>query len=385
MDSNEFDYIIAGGGLAGLSLARKLSRSSLGARRTLVIDRVHKYSNDHTWCFWSDGPSEFDDLVFRRWKTLWFHGADGGSNLLDIGSEGFDYRMIRSADFYSSVIPEISENDAFVILQAEVSGITSREVVTDKGTFLARRLVFDSVTSPEVMESGSHNLLQHFLGWYVAAESDVFDPQAATLFDFRVPQNGDCRFVYILPESPRRALVEFTVFSEQPLDLAEYEYGLKEYISAVLNVSDYSVESIERGVIPMSDAPRPVRPYDGVVRIGTAGGYVKPSTGYSFSRTEERIAELVKDLEAGGDGSVTSGTGRWKSMLDSVLLDVLANRRSEAAMVFQRLFRRNPPARVLRFLDEKTDFADDLKIMRTVPLVPFSNSFLREMWRKPFR
>jgi hypothetical protein len=43
----------------------------------------------------------------------------------------------------------------------------------------------------------------------------VFDPGVATFMDFRVPQEGGTCFVYVLPTDPRRALVEYTVFSPE--------------------------------------------------------------------------------------------------------------------------------------------------------------------------
>lgn len=385
MGSRHYDLIIAGGGLAGLSLAHYLSRSSLAEKRVLVIDRDEKISNDHTWCFWSDTPSEFGDAIFHRWKTLWFHGSGGFSRLLDIGSEGLDYRMVRASDFYSTVIPPLKDRPSFEFLTAEVREIGNGEVLTDKGRFTAADLVFDSVTTNPYDNSRDHNLLQHFLGWVIEADRDVFDPDAATLFDFRVPQEGECRFVYILPETERRALVEFTVFSSAVLKKEEYGAGLTSYISEVLGVDIFDVVSEEQGVIPMSDAPHVTRPFKKVIRIGTAGGYVKPSTGYSFSRTQERLQAIVADLERGGDGSAVRFGGGWKSLLDSVLLDVLENRRAEAPRVFESLFKKNPPGRVLRFLDEKTGPADDLRIMSTVPLVPFTGSFVRELARRIFR
>ena len=58
-----YDFIMAGGGLAGLSLALNLVCSPLGDRSILIVDRDDKNRNDHTWCFWSEGASPFDEVV----------------------------------------------------------------------------------------------------------------------------------------------------------------------------------------------------------------------------------------------------------------------------------------------------------------------------------
>lgn len=385
MSGEQYDFIIAGAGLAGLSLAHRINRSSLRSKRTLIIDRAEKSANDHTWCFWSDQPGPFDHLVHRKWDSLWFHGIDGPPRKLDIGAEGLEYRMVRASDFYAGVIPDLKDNQAIDILRADVREIADGAVMTDAGKFSAREFVFDSVTKKAYDDPRNHNLLQHFLGWEIEAENDVFDTEAATLFDFRVPQANDCRFVYVLPESSRKALVEFTVFSGSLLERSEYEYALSEYIGRRLGLTSFRNTGEEYGVIPMSDARHETRPSPKVIRIGTAGGYVKPSTGYSFSRTQERLDILVADLESGGTGDSVPVTGTWKGLLDSTMLGVLDQGSVAASDVFESLFAGNPPGRVLRFLDEKTGLLDDLKVMSSVPVLPFTGSFIREAVRRPFR
>ena len=54
---NTYQYIIAGGGMAGLSLAFYLNQSTLKNQSILIIDREIKSANDHTWCFWEQGIS----------------------------------------------------------------------------------------------------------------------------------------------------------------------------------------------------------------------------------------------------------------------------------------------------------------------------------------
>lgn len=381
MAEGHYDYVIAGGGLAGLSLAFRLNRSGLRDRRVAVIDRAEKSANDHTWCFWSDRSSEFDEIVFHKWKSLWFHGPAGSSKLLEIGEEGLEYRMIRASDFYAFVIAEIAKNPAFDVVQAEIAEVSDGEVFTDRGIFTASDFVFDSVTLNSYDDPADHNLLQHFLGWVIETEDEVFDPSAATLFDFRVPQHDDCRFIYILPESRRRSLVEYTVFSGSLLDRAEYERELSSYIRERLCPNGFRTVEEEFGVIPMSDTFHHTRPSPKVVRIGTAGGFVKPSTGYSFTRTQERLAAIVAGLETSGDVSVPA-TGAWKSMLDSVMLSVLESGSARPADVFDALFTGNPPGRVLRFLDERSGLLDDLKVMRSVPLAAFTRAFGSEVLRR---
>ena len=135
----------------------------------------------------------------------------------------------------------------------------------------------------------------------------------------------------------------------------------------------------ERGVIPMSDAFHNVRPAKRVVRIGTAGGFVKPSTGYSFSRTQSRLERIVADLERRGEIGTVQTCTRWKMLLDSVMLEVMESGLHPLDDVFTRPFKKNSTQDVLSFLDENTSIRADFRIMSTVPLAPFSKAAFREV------
>jgi lycopene beta-cyclase len=377
---NRYDYIIAGGGMAGLSLAFHLERSALRNKKVLIVDRDEKAANDHTWCFWESEASPFEEIVFHRWKTLRFYNDEGNERLLELAPSGIEYKMIRALDFYRFVIPKLEANPAFDLLRADITRVGDGFVETSSGRFDAVEWIFDSVTARTYSDPRDNNLLQHFYGKVIEVDSDVFASGSATLFDFRVPQSGECRFVYVLPGSARRALVEFTVFSRGLLAENEYEESLERYIREVLGVSKYRSVEEERGVIPMSDAPHDTRPSAKVVRIGTAGGYVKPSTGYSFRRTQQRLLSIVKALESGSPvPDFRSVRSRWKMLLDSVFLNVLGTGKHQASDVFDKLFARNPPQRVLEFLDERTGFAADLRLMSSVPLLPFIRAALEEV------
>lgn len=383
---NSFDYIIAGGGMAGLSLAFYLNESAiLRDRKTLIIDRDAKDKNDHTWCFWEKEKGAFEQIVFRRWRGVWFHGTRDFSEFLDLG--GYEYKMIRAVDFYEFVTGKVKANPNFEFLQAEIRKIENAVVKTDKGEFIANEFVFDSFTRKAYDNPKYQNLWQHFKGWLVETEKPSFKADEPTLFDFRVEQKNECRFAYALPFSETRALIEFTVFSGNVLEESEYDFYLKKYISEVLCIEKYKILEIERGVIPMSDEPHEQQPEPKIIRIGTSGGYVKPSTGYSFQRTQRHLKTIVEFLKSNSNAKrqTPDANSNWKIYLDSVLLNVLLTKTHAADDVFTRLFSRNTPAQVLKFLDEDTTLAEDLRIMRSVPLAPFSKAAARLAFKKAFK
>lgn len=379
MAENYFDYIIAGGGMAGLSLAFYLNESILGDKKVLIIDRDSKNKNDHTWSFWEKENGAFEEIVFRRWRGVWFYGTRGFSEFLDLGE--YRYKMIRAIDFYEFVLQKINLNSNFLLLQAEIRSIENEFVKTNQGEFAANEFVFDSFTRKTYDNPKYQNLWQHFRGWLVETEQNIFHPDEPTLFDFRVEQAGECRFAYILPFSESKALIEFTVFSDNLLKQGEYERNLRKYVTEILHIENFKILETEAGVIPMSDEPHDEFPAEKIIRIGAAGGYVKPSTGYSFQRTQRRLRKLVKILES-SEFQVPASGSVWKNYLDSVLLNVLRTKKRAADDVFTHLFKRNPAPRVLKFLDEDTTFAEDLKIMKTVPVLAFTGAAIEEGWKK---
>ena len=53
-------------------------------------------------------------------------------------------------------------------------------------------------------------LQQHFMGWFIKRKRHIFDDSVATFMDFNLPQNGNTRFMYVLPIDKKTALFEYT-------------------------------------------------------------------------------------------------------------------------------------------------------------------------------
>ncbi|WP_128546072.1 lycopene cyclase family protein [Larkinella soli] len=369
-----YDFIIAGGGMAGLSLAYYLSRSSLSDRSILILDKEVKSRNDRTWCYWETEEGPFEPIVFRKWNTVELYGPEFGGPL-DIGQ--YQYKMLRGSDFYAFTKEHLAKFSHIEFRQATINRVKDTPqggfVIADDQPYMAD-YVFDSTHALKLNEPQNHNLWQHFKGWVIQTEKPCFDQNRPRMMDFRVEQEGDCRFLYVLPFDERTALVEYTIFNDKLLTDEQYEKPLRTYIDRYLDTGGYTIKETEFGIIPMSDEPVNERPGEHIVRIGTAGGYTKASTGYTFQRTQRYLREIVRNLAADGTPDRRQPRLRkfFKGYLDSVLLNVLQNRRHPADDIFTRLYRLNPPSRIFRFLDEDTTFAEDLKIMSTVPLGAFT-------------
>lgn len=373
--SEPYDYIIAGAGAAGLSLAYHLVQVGLREERILLLERAPKTSNDRTWCFWEVGEGPFENVVFRKWNRIWFHG-EGISKQLEIAP--YAYKMIRGLDFYRFMDRWVAEQPNIDVRYGEVLYITEREggvEVEMEGQTYRGQWAFNSLYQPPPKYPCYHYLLQHFKGWVIQASRPVF-AEAATFMDFRVAQQGAVRFVYVLPFDAQTALVEYTLFSPELLPPEAYNAGLREYLEGILGLESYEILESEFGIIPMTDAPFPHRQSAHVINIGMAGGRTKASTGYTFRRIQHQSRRIAEALQKTGQPFYPEPTLNRHAWMDSVLLNVLQKQRSSGPKVFGDLFRRNPPQRVLKFLDEETGWLEDLQIMASVDTAAFLRATL---------
>ena len=381
-----FDIIVIGGGLAGQSLVYHLLKGPLRNSRIALIDLSPKTSNDRTWCFWEKEAGPFEQIVFHRWDKLGFF-SPGFSAALDIAP--YSYKMIRGEDFYSLVGTELAAApsvDRFYgrVLNWESDGKRVRVRLED-GREIEGRWGFSSIPGGPVDKNRFHYMDQHFKGWVIRTKAPAFDPGAATFMDFRVPQEQGLSFLYALPVDHHRALVEITFFSRRLFSGEEYDGMLRNLIPSFVTGQAYEIEHEETGAIPMTDFPFPRQ--DGrVVFIGTAGGHTKPSSGYTFQRLQKNLSAMVRQMEISGSPFPLPRIAPARfGLFDSTLLNVLGNGTMAGGDLFAELFRGNPPARVLDFLNEETDLAADLRIMASVPTGPFLKAFLQEAGKRIFR
>ncbi|WP_165963439.1 lycopene cyclase family protein [Hymenobacter radiodurans] len=258
----DFDYLIVGGGAAGLSLAYALAQEPrLHDKRVLLLEPAAKDQNDRTWSFWADAPSPFDSIVAHEWQQLAFR-SPGFERVFPLRRHR--YKMIRGLDFYQFVHAALADNPQFTLMRATVDNLENLPPAgvvasTIEGNFTAR-YAFDSRPPSIDKRPDKHRyLLQHFVGWEVETDQDVFDPETVEFMDFRGPQYQEPRFMYVLPFSRRRALIEYTLFSGDLLPKAAYEAAMHDYLTTTLGVKTYRIAAEEVGAIPMTDHPLAAR------------------------------------------------------------------------------------------------------------------------------
>ena len=382
MSAGRFDAVIAGGGAGGLSLSAHLAVSGWRDRSVLVVDDAAARPAAVCWGFWTARPGLLDAAVSRRYRRVRLH-ADGADAVVPLGR--FEYQVVRRPDLRRAVAGILRRCPGFALVSGHVEEVHDSahgvEVTVD-GRALRARWVFDSVSGPQ--PAGAADAWLAFTGWEIECERPVFDPAVPTLFDFRVPQDDAARFVYVLPDSERRALVEVTEFVPRhatPTPSEDRAVVLAGYLSDTLNAGKYTVGRTESAVLPLRASP-PHRVCGHVVRIGACGGLIKAGTGYAYQRIHRDSAAIARSLTRTGYPFDRPGPNRWYRFLDSVLLDVLDRDPRHVERTFARLFLGNPAERVLRFLDEDSPVGEQLRLVATMPKAPYLRAIATRALRR---
>ena len=265
----EFDYIIIGGGCAGLSLAYELEINEKLKDKTLAIIELRtEYKKDKTWSFWKVADHNFDDCVKKNWENFSVN-ISKKTNHLECAS--YPYQSIDSGLFYKKINKQLKENK-------NISFFKDINEINSKNSF-----IFNSVVS---IKKDHHSLWQHFCGIEIEAQDDFFDDEIFNLMDFDCDQRESVHFFYTLPFSKTRALIETTWLSKMnDGSQKDYDKQIKDYIENHLNLKNYKIIYKEEGAIPLFYPT--YEKEKNKINIGTAGGMTRLSTGYTFLNIQE--------------------------------------------------------------------------------------------------
>ena len=364
----QYDYIFTGSGLAALMTVYKMVQSGKFRHKSiLMLDENTKKTNDRTWCFWSKEPSLWEPIISKKWDTAWFANENFKR---DLNLKPYQYNRVLGLDFYNHIFEALTKENNITFLNEKVTDINELEnhvyVATDKNEFTCNT-VLNSIYNKVAAETQTKFpvLQQHFIGWFIKSDEAVFNLEQATFMDFSVAQKGNTRFMYVLPTSSTEALLEYTLFSHELLAKAEYEAAIKEYI-AKIGIKNYSIIEKEQGSIPMTCYPFWKKNTQKVLNIGTAGGWTKASTGYTFKNSDKYSTRLVAYLEQGKNlKKFHHKTKFW--FYDLLLLDILDRKNELGSSIFSSMFKKGKPALIFKFLDEETTLLEDIQVILKCP------------------
>ena len=376
-----YDFVFAGAGAATLQIVQKLIKSGKFSKASiLILEQDSNKKNDRTWCFWEKKEyNNWDEHVENQWDKIYFN-----SPTFDLKTTiaPFAYKKIRSASYYDQMRKQIQNSPSIeiryekVISHLESSNLV--EINTDSNNYKSSYFFNSVLNWSKIKGQKKYPVLQqHFVGWFIKTKENSFDSKAATFMDFDIPQNGNTRFMYVLPFTKKKALVEYTLFSKDILEAARYEREIREYLTKK-NIRNYEIYDTEKGSIPMSSYPFSKHNSKRILYIGSAGGWTKASTGFTFKFIERKATKLALFLENNTDMRLFDKKNRFW-WYDLLFIDVLANYNNKGSVLFTRMFKRNKVNTILRFLDEKTTIKEEIGIILSFPAGMFIKQVLRRL------
>ena len=366
-DTSIYDIAIIGGGLAGLSLAVRLARPQFRHLSVLLIEPRQSYTRDHTWSCWSVRDHPFTGIT-KSWDH-WLVATE--ARMVKRSAPGITYGAIQADDFYALAQKLLADAPWITRHSAAVNGLSEQpdRVMIGANPALQARHVFDSRPPRQASRSG---LRQIFVGQEIETDRDVFDPASAMLMDFRV-SNGTAtvstgvHFMYVLPYTRRRALVEDTWFVRPGITPPDHRPAIADYLSKHYQLTNHRVTFEEQGDLPMDPDFTPAAE-SRIHPIGAPSGALRPATGYAFLSIQAQCDGIATALTANAPPHTTIHRPVTVQGMDRLLLASLRRAPAQAPEIFSRLFSRCPPAMLVRFLSDRGSRLDDAMVAVNTPL-----------------
>ena len=351
----EFDYVIIGGGCAGLSLAYELEIYDKLKNKTLaIIEPRDEYKRDKTWSFWKVSSHNFEDCIKKSWDNFTINIPNYTKH---IGCKNTPYQTIDSGLFYQKIINVLKQNN-------KVHFFKNINEINTKNSF-----IFNSVSD---IRNYKNNLWQHFSGVEIETSKNFLDEEIFNLMDFDCDQKNNVHFFYTLPYSKTKALIETTWISDlNNSSIKDYDDQLKKYLQNNLRINNYKINFKEAGAIPLF-YPKNIKKLN-QIEIGTAGGMTRLSTGYTFLNIQEQSKYIRQNIENIKNAKIFSINKKYK-FLDNIFLKVLKNNPNKMAQIFYKMFNCSSNT-VINFLSNKSNIYEDISIISKMP----KGVFLKEL------
>ncbi len=370
-NSQTFDWAIIGAGASGLHLLYELLNSDTNKQLSvLLIDSGDRSTK--SWCFWTSQQKHcLPFLVEKSWDNMEYTSSNNQRKVASIAP--YAYQFISSEGFFAFFFDQFIPNDSRITwvsdwvmdLHEETDGV---QIHTQAGDTYFARQVADSRRGDFTVDPNA--IKQHFKGKVVAFEQPILVDNCLTLMDFSLnfSSSNAAVFHYILPFSKTEALIETTVFTENHFNADLYEEIWATYMKEKFGSFTFQVLSEEEGTIPMIlDESIPTN--SRITKIGIAGGKIKPSTGYAFSRMQEHAKAIAS-------GSQLKKPKRF-TFYDRMLLRVMQNEMEQIPKVMDRLFDRVPFPDILKFLDDKTELKEEIRLLSKLDIPLFLKHLIR--------
>ena len=359
---------IIGDGCAALSFAR-LIRNLPSYKLNLFAGGKNKINKDHFWGFWKVKINEEAYNNANHVWSKWSINTDNSNHTLT--SVKHPYCVIKRQKWL-----DVCRNQ----LESEKLTVFENDVIEkdDKLFFENKKIKGDLIFDSRPPKLSRNVLLQHFEGFVVTSNKDVFDKELVTLMDFRCDQSKGMHFIYLLPFSKRKALVESTMFSKTVENKEFYSTEISKYLKKYFNLVEFTKSEHEKGIIPMYYISNESKDY---YNIGTRGGAVRPSSGYAFTFIQKQVFQIISQIKNGKKIN-TKVHKKIDLFLDKIFINVITEYPLLAPQIFSSLARILNGDEMAKFMSGHASLLTTCKIIISMPKIPFIKSFFYVVYHK---
>ena len=416
----EFDYVIIGGGCAGLSLAYELElHQKLNDKTLAIVEPRTEYKRDKMWSFWKVIPHNFEDCVKKSWDL--FYVEDGEKRTHHSASK-YPYQTIDSGLFYKKILNTLKKNKNIRFFK------NIKEIKTTNS------FIFNSVPKLKKFNKDGQNYWQHFYGIEIETkkkiiddyiyQGDVINPEDVGLMSFDSMPKPWINFIYILPFTEKKVFFETTWITKGNRSIPPYEHQIVNQLQSWNIVSydafkgnfpkddkkidrrinkimegrgsskfvknPFKVNYKEHGAIPLFHSVYEKK--ENQINIGTAGHMTRLSTGYTFLNIQEHSKYIRKNIENIRNVELFKQDKKYlfydKLFMKVLELkevaftdeirrdDYLSRYDNRIQNIFLKMFS-SPSNTVIKFLSNKSNFIEDLSVILKMPKWTFIKALFK--------
>jgi lycopene beta-cyclase len=346
---------IIGDGCAALSLAARANELPQH-QMTVVRPEGAPESKDHIWGFWwIDGLDKAAKLARKKWH-FWSIITPQGNAVMS--SDLHAYHALQRSKWESNCRQHAKKNGVSFVDQSKLKDFPEVQILDSR---------------PPVVPI--NQMFQHFIGWEIKAPLGSFNAKNAILMDFRCDQSRGIHFIYVLPFSSNKALIESTMFAPKREPDTFFETAIETYLAKHYGICDFTIMRVEKGGIPLG---RISSSKGAGIGFGANGEAIRPSSGYAFAFIQKQILATIQQAKREMVKGNTSKSLVIKCphklvdlWMDEVFITVLRQRPEIAPKLFLRMAKALDGDEFALFLSGEAGWCLRLKVVMAMPKLAF--------------
>ena len=359
---------VVGAGVSGLLLTNELIQR--GYKVQLIGPKDHKNQLLGTWRS-TLTPEPQCDYVVSSWKAWDFCFA--GQAFSHVGSH-YRYEVIDGKAMRLGLEKTLDSDANCTRHFEQVVGISQTDfkyIATLEGNGAIDSLDFLVDTRPPERATGC--CIQQFFGFYLEASPREINLMRPLIMDYppAADQLNESVFIYALPISEQKVLIEATIFDVEPRDQDYFVYHIEKWLRGRKKEDLLSsVLEKEGGLLPMGETVPRFRIANS---FGTAGGGTRPSTGYTLLGIEQQISRINNWTVS--EGIPKFEYSRLAKFMDAKFLNVLRNEPHNMRQIFHKMAERMNGDEFANFLSDNFPISDAVKLIYKLPKTPFIRNY----------